>query len=90
MPVEHLHEPDTALEHPRARALPPEQTPVHLVQAHVLEAEDARRVVVRDEDAVHVPDARLEAVLEECGANEIVVLPLETLEISPQAANLVS
>ena len=75
--IKHLHDPNAPLEHLRARALAAEQAQIHFVQRDILEAEDACGVVVCDEDAVHVPDARLEGVLEERGADHVEVLLLE-------------
>lgn len=75
--VEHLHDPNTPLEHWLPGARGAEQALVHLVQGDILEAEDACGVVVRDEDAIHVPDAHLKRVLEERRADHVEVLFLE-------------
>lgn len=50
------------LKHERSSGSFTIQTLVHLLKRYVLETEHALRVVVRNHDAVHVPDACLEAV----------------------------
>ena len=88
--VDNLEHSDAACEDRCTSILISVKPLVHLGERHVLEAKDLRSVVIRDEDAVHVPDASLEAVLEERGADEVVVLPLEALQVALQAADLVS
>lgn len=75
--VQLLEQEDASVEDAVAGAGAAEEPVVHLAEGDVLEAEDAGGVVVRDEDAGHVPDPRLELVLEEGRADHVKVLLLE-------------
>ena len=60
----------------------PEQPHHDLPEVHVLVAVDLLSVVIGHEGAAHAPDLELEGVLDERSPDQIVVLPLEALEVA--------
>jgi hypothetical protein len=65
----------------------PEQPQDYFLERNVFVPVDVFGVVVGDEGAVHATDLQLEGVFHECAPDEVVVLPLEALEITLEVSD---